>query len=167
MILKLIWRSETNTLISIQSFQWRSHSHSFFVSTHVFHGFLFLKCKSQRIRILQIQTTINNKRVSSSSLITNFCVLFNQVNIKGSIPRCLWFAGIFLELWRLTLQHLKSIWQIILSLSRKNSFKNNFRYYRINKLYCVICVETEIYIIYSIQEKYFAFLLRTNMTYNV
>ena len=41
--------------------------------------------------------------------------------VKGTWPTCLYFAGCFLCLWKLMLPYLKSIWEILLKISRQFS----------------------------------------------
>ena len=77
--------------------------------------------------------------------------------IKETMPRCWYFVGCFLSLRKLMLPHVKSIWQIILNISRKSSFNNNWRYDdHINKLYFVI----------RNGKKYFTFFLSRNVLGN-
>lgn len=59
-------------------------------------------------------------------------------------------SGCSFCLWKLMMPHLKSIWQIILKISRKHS---NWWYLQINKFWCTI----------GTWKKYFIFFSRRNM----
>ena len=65
-----------------------------------------------------------------------YLVLILSVLFKGTW--CWSFTGHFLYLWKLMLPHLKSVWQIILKISQKSSFCDNWSYHHINRPYCAI-----------------------------